>query len=181
MNRSNFITGALCALVLLVSGCAATSTDRSTGQAIDDTAIEAKAKAALIENPSTKAYDIDLEVFKGEVQLNGFVETAAEKQAAAATVQQVAGVKSVRNNLQVQPQDRSGEEVVDDSMITAKVKTALIEDSRTKAYQIEVTTNNGRVQLGGYVDSSAAKSAAGEVAKAVEGVKSVSNLLSVKG
>jgi len=89
-------------------------------------------------------------------------------------------VKAVRNNLQIQPQDRSGGEVVDDTVITAKVKSALISDSRTKAYQIEVKTNMGEVQLGGFVDSSDAKKAAQEVAHSVSGVKSVTNSLSVK-
>ncbi len=177
MKNRNFIA---CVAILLLSACAATSTDRSTGQTIDDSAIAVKAKAALVENPATKAYDIDLEVYKGVVQLNGFVETAAEKQSAAATVQKVAGVKSVRNNLEIQPQDRSGGVVVDDSMITAKVKSALISDPRTKAYEIEVTTNNGEVQLGGFVDSSAAKKAATDVAHSVSGVKQVTNALSIK-
>lgn len=180
MSNRNFIAGLFCALTLILAACAETSTDRSTGQTIDDSVIATKAKAALIENPDTKAYDIDLEVYKGVVQLNGFVGSTAEKQSAAATVQKVDGVTSVRNNLQVQSQDRSGGAVVDDSVITAKVKSALIEDSRTKAYQIEVTTNNGRVQLGGFVNSSSAKNAAQEIARSVEGVKSVINSLSVK-
>ena len=114
------------------------------------------------------------------MQLNGFVESTAEKQSAAATVQKVEGVKSVRNNLQVQAQDRSAGTFTDDSVITGKVKSALIADSRTNALQIEVTTNNGVVQLGGFVNSSAAKQAAQEVARSVPGVKSVTNSLSVK-
>lgn len=180
MNKKTFIASMFCAVTVLLAACAETQTDRSTGQVVDDSVIVTKAKAALIENPDTKAYDTDLEVYKGVVQLNGFVTTAAEKQSAAATVQKVEGVTSVRNNLQVRPYDRSGGEVIDDSVITARVKTALIEDARTKAFQIEVTTNNGQVQLGGFVNSSAAKSAAQEVARSVEGVKSVINSLSVK-
>jgi len=181
MNNRSYIAGGLAALILSISACAATPTDRSTGQAVDDSTLAVKAKSALIENPVTKAYKIDLEVYRGEVQLNGFVDTAAEKQSAADTVQKVAGVKSVRNNLQVQPQDRSSGQYVDDSTITAKVKSALIADDRTKAYQIEVKTNMGEVQLGGFVDSPEAKKAAQEVAKSITGVKSVTNSLAVKG
>jgi hyperosmotically inducible protein len=179
-TRISFAT-ALAALMLTGSACAGTPPDRSTGQVVDDSTLAVKAKSALIENPATKAHKIDLEVHQGEVQLNGFVNTAAEKQSAAATVQSIAGVKSVRNNLEVKPQDRSSGEVVDDTVITAKVKSALIADSRTKAYQIEVKTNKGEVQLGGFVDSPDAKRAAQEVAQSIAGVKSVTNSLSVKG
>ena len=76
--------------------------------------------------------------------------------------------------------DRTTGEVIDDSVVTGKVKSALIADSRTKAYQINVTTKQGVVYLNGTVDSTAAKLAATEVAKSIEGVKSVANELSAK-
>jgi osmotically-inducible protein OsmY len=76
--------------------------------------------------------------------------------------------------------DRTTGQVIDDSVVTGKVKTALIADSRTKAYQINVTTKEGVVYLNGTVDSSAAKLAATEVAMSIEGVKSVANELSSK-
>jgi hyperosmotically inducible protein len=166
--------------VLLLSACAESPTHRSTGQAVDDTALLASTKAALIANKDTKAHDIDVEVYKGEVQLNGFVDTAEQKAAAAATAKQVHGVTSVRNNLKVQGQERSASVVVDDSVITTRVKSALVADARTKAYQIEVATEKGTVQLGGFVDSANAKRAAEEVAASVEGVKAVSNGVAVK-
>ena len=76
--------------------------------------------------------------------------------------------------------DRTAGQVIDDSMITGKVKTALIGDSRTKAYQIDVTTREGVVLLSGFVDTPAARAAAAEVAKAIDGVKTVDNKLGVK-
>jgi hyperosmotically inducible protein len=60
------------------------------------------------------------------------------------------------------------------------VKAALIADSATKAHQINVETQEGVVQLSGFVDNAAAKSAATNVAKSVSGVKDVKNELSVK-
>jgi osmotically-inducible protein OsmY len=89
-------------------------------------------------------------------------------------------VTSVRNNLRVQGQERTASAVVDDSVITTRVKSALIADARTKAYQIEVATEKGTVQLGGFVDSANAKRAAEEVAASVEGVKAVQNGVAVK-
>ena len=65
--------------------------------------------------------------------------------------------------------------VVDDSMITGKVKAALIADPTTKAHQIEVETFKGTVQLSGFVDDAAARRRAGEVARNVDGVKEVKN------
>ena len=56
MDYRNFIAGIFCAVLLLLTACAETSTDRSTGQAIDDGVIEAKAKTALIENADTSRY-----------------------------------------------------------------------------------------------------------------------------
>lgn len=70
--------------------------------------------------------------------------------------------------------------VVDDTAITAKVKTALIRDDQTKAYQIEVETFQGQVQLSGWVDSEAARERAAQVARNVEGVRDVENDLQLR-
>ena len=70
--------------------------------------------------------------------------------------------------------------VVDDSVITTKVKSALVADETTKAYQISVTTFEGTVQLSGFVDDAAARSRAAQVAKNVEGVREVKNELEVR-
>ena len=180
MNRNTWFLAGVTTVMLAAAACTSTPTERSTGQSVDDTTLLSKVKSELVKSPGADAHDIDVEVYKGEVQLNGFVESSTQKTNAGKVAQQVTGVKSVRNNLQIKA-DRSGGEVVDDAMITAKVKAALIGDTRTKAYQIEVTTNEGRVQLGGFVDSRNAKTAATEVASSVTGVKAVSNGLEVKG
>jgi osmotically-inducible protein OsmY len=70
--------------------------------------------------------------------------------------------------------------VVDDSVITGKVKAALVADPTTKAHQIEVETFKGTVQLSGFVDDAEARRRAGEVAKNVEGVKDVKNSLTLR-
>ena len=69
---------------------------------------------------------------------------------------------------------------VDDSVITGKVKAALVADPTTKAHQINVETFKGTVQLSGFVESSEARSRATEVAKNVDGVKSVKNELALR-
>ena len=70
--------------------------------------------------------------------------------------------------------------VVDDSVITGKVKAALVADPATKAHQISVETFKGVVQLSGFVDSSEAKQRASQVAENVEGVRDVKNELELR-
>lgn len=69
---------------------------------------------------------------------------------------------------------------VDDSVITSKVKKRLYKDKTTSGWDIKVATKDGIVQLSGFVKSEAEKAKAGELAKGVNGVKSVSNDLIVK-
>jgi len=78
------------------------------------------------------------------------------------------------------PQQSSTGEVVDDSVITTKIKSELAADEFLKSFQISVETRKGIVELSGFVDSQKAKDKAGQIARAVEGVKSVQNALLVK-
>lgn len=72
------------------------------------------------------------------------------------------------------------ERAVDDSVITGKVKAALVADDTTKAHQINVETYKGVVQLSGFVDSADARARAGELARNVDGVKDVKNSLALR-
>ena len=78
------------------------------------------------------------------------------------------------------PQQSSTGEVIDDSVITTKVKTELANDEFLKSFQISVETRKGIVELSGFVDSQKAKDKAYQIARGVEGVKSVKNALIVK-
>lgn len=69
---------------------------------------------------------------------------------------------------------------LDDTAITAKVKSKILQDEDLKVLQIGVTTYNGTVQLSGFVDTSTAKARASQVVRTVEGVKAVENDLVVK-
>jgi len=182
MQKSKGFVGAVVALVTLAMvACASTRTQKSPGEQVDDSVTTGRVKAALIADPTTKAHQIDVETFKGTVQLNGFVDTAASKDRAGEVARNTKGVTKVQNNLTVNNNgSRTAGEVVDDSAITAKVKAALAGDSRTKAHQVNVETRDGVVQLSGFVDNSEAKSTAEELAKSVDNVKSVDNELSVK-
>jgi len=180
MTKTILRSAMIAIAIAAMSACAATRTQQSAGEHIDDTVVTAKVKAALIDDPATKARQIEVNTFRGTVQLNGFVDSADEKAAATRVAHSVNGVQNVRNNLSVGHTDRSAGEVVDDGVVTTKVKAALVAEPATKARDITVVTREGIVQLSGFVDSSHEKAAAGEVAQGVAGVREVRNDLQVK-
>jgi hyperosmotically inducible protein len=180
MVRSSLRISIVLAAVAALGACAATRTQQSPGEHIDDTVITTKVKAALIDDPATKARQIEVDTFRGTVQLNGFVDSADEKAAATRVAHSVNGVQNVRNNLEVGHTDRSAGEVLDDGVVTTKVKAALVSEPATKARDITVVTREGIVQLSGFVDSAAEKATASEVAQGVRGVKEVRNDLQIK-
>ena len=71
-------------------------------------------------------------------------------------------------------------EYIDDSVITTKVKSLLAADDFFKSFKISVVTYKGTVQLSGFVNSQQAVDKAVEIARSVNGVKSVKNNLVVK-
>jgi len=97
----NKYLGAVVLAVALVSvvGCASTPQTQGTGEYIDDAVITTKVKAALFDDPVTKAHEINVETFKGVVQLSGFVATTNEVNRAVELARAVKGVTSVKNDL----------------------------------------------------------------------------------
>lgn len=82
-----------------VAACAGSTTSESTGEYVDDTVISNKVRAEIVGDKQLSIFDINVETFKGTVQLSGFVDTEATKQRATDVAASVAGVKQVRNNL----------------------------------------------------------------------------------
>lgn len=179
--KSRILTALVAVLAIgSMAACTPTRTTKSAGEQLDDSAVTAKVKTALARDPATSAYRIDVETFRGEVQLNGFVNSADMKSSATRVAKSVEGVKSVSNNLKVGETERTAGEVVDDTVITAKVKTALATDPVVAAHQVNVATRDGVVQLAGFVDNGEQKAKASEVTRRVAGVKQVDNQLEVK-
>jgi hyperosmotically inducible protein len=180
MRIFQIFAAVLAATALATAACSATRTQRAPGEHLDDAVVLGNVKSALARDEATDAHEINVEVNRGIVQLNGFVDTPAERAQATVVASRVDGVKEVRNNLLVESGERSAGEVVDDALLTTKVKTALIQSPDTKAHQITVKTREGVVQLSGFVNSAEAKTAATTVAMSVTGVKAVDNELSIK-
>lgn len=92
---------AACVLVAtpLITACAANSTRESTGEYIDDSTITARVKTELLQDKDVSGLQVNVETFKGRVQLSGFVSTQDEKVKAEKLARNVPGVKSVSNDL----------------------------------------------------------------------------------
>jgi osmotically-inducible protein OsmY len=103
MNKFNkFLSAAFLAVTLVsVVGCASTSSKEGTGEYVDDAVITTKVKAAIFNEPTLKSAEINVETFKGAVQLSGFVNSQADINKAAEIARSVQGVTSVKNDMRV--------------------------------------------------------------------------------
>ena len=88
-------------VVVSFLGCASTAKQEGTGEYIDDTVITTKVKAAVLDEPSLKSAEINVETFKGVVQLSGFVSSQANVNRAVEVARGVPGVKSVKNDMKL--------------------------------------------------------------------------------
>jgi osmotically-inducible protein OsmY len=90
-------------VIFMVSflGCASTSTREGTGEYFDDSVITTKVKTAIFQDDSLKSSEINVETFKGVVQLSGFVNSQADVNKAVEVAGKVKGVTSVKNDMRV--------------------------------------------------------------------------------
>ena len=95
--------GILVLAIVLASawGCGSTTTKEGTGEYIDDSVITAKVKAAILGDSDLKVNEINVETFKGVVQLSGFVRSQADMDKAVQVARGVAGVKSVKADMRL--------------------------------------------------------------------------------
>lgn len=102
MKQLKYISTIIFAVILAtVLGCASTPKHESTGELFDDSVITTKVKAAVFNEPSLKSAEINVETFKGVVQLSGFVSTEADIKKAAEVARNIKGVTSVKNDMRV--------------------------------------------------------------------------------
>jgi len=95
--------GLACAftLSLLLGACGATPRAEGTGEYVDDTAITAKVKAAIFNDPNLKSAEINVETFKGRVQLSGFVSSQGNVDKAVRLAREVKGVTAVTDDMRL--------------------------------------------------------------------------------
>jgi osmotically-inducible protein OsmY len=98
-RRLAYLVGIL--FVAMTLGCASTAKQEGTGEYVDDTVITTKVKAAILNEPTLKSAEINVETFKGVVQLSGFVSSKAAETKAVEVARTVGGVKSVKNDMRL--------------------------------------------------------------------------------
>ena len=100
MKQLKFFAAIFMAFALLTAaGCASTPKQEGTGEYVDDTVITAKVKAAILDEPTLKSSEINVETFKGSVQLSGFVSSQTEMNKAVEVTRSIKGVHSVKNDM----------------------------------------------------------------------------------
>ncbi|WP_034950281.1 molecular chaperone OsmY [Erwinia oleae] len=157
------------------------SSMKKVGGYMDDSGVTAKVKAALVDDDMIKSTDISVKTHNGVVELSGFVPSQDQAERAVAAAKKVEGVKSVSDKLHAKDSTKSSVSgYAGDAATTSEIKAKLLADDIVPSRNVKVETTNGVVQLSGEVKTQAQFERAEGIAKAIEGVKSVKNDLTVK-
>lgn len=170
MSRTSWIRSSLLAVII---GCALAA---PAGASTSDAWITTKAKLSLLTTEGVSGTAINVDTVLGRVTLHGKVHSAEEKAKAEAITQQIEGVTSVRNLLQVVAPSHEKAMQVSDDALKERVAKTLQADASLKSSQIAVqSVNQGVVLLGGTAKTLSAHLRAIEVVAAIPGVRRVSS------
>jgi hyperosmotically inducible protein len=141
-----------------------------------------KIRSQLLVKSGVSATATKVDVKDGVVTLTGTADNVAQKELTGLHAKDIAGVKSVTNDLVVstQPPHETMSEKIDDASVTTLVKYALLRHKGTHTVQTKVSTQDGRVSITGEASSDAEKALVTKLAEDVRGAKSVSNKMTVK-
>lgn len=171
---------AFIACLCLLAGSALGQTATAPAK-LDDAGTTARVKTALVANKATKATQINVETLDGVVQLSGFVDSEAARQAAVTTARNIGGVYEVQDRLLIRDAGRTTGQAIDDTVIAAKLKTELAGSAGLRtARDVVVEVNSGVVELSGFVPTFDEKNRAAEIARRISGVMDVKNNITVK-
>jgi len=189
MKKTSIAT-ALAAALSLGASVALADSSHFTGAA-KDAWITGKLETAFVLNAHLNPFAITTDVDGGVVHLTGMVKTDIDRDLAGAVARGVDGVKSVDNDLTIDPEAakkaaearaanrRDFGTWVDDATTTAQVKSRLIANSNTHGLKIDVDTRDDVVTLSGRVQTAEEKALAGQIAHDTGDVKAVRNDLVV--
>lgn len=186
--RTAFLATSITALATLGACSKSAETDATPplsspmtlGTQVDDTVITSSVKSVLVADDLVKSLDLQVETRKGVVQLSGFVDSQAQIDQAVALTRAVAGVTDIENGITLKGPSSTVGTAIDDTAVTGRVKSALLDDPGIKSFDISVLTHQGEVQLTGFVNSQAQIDQASQLASAAEGARSVKNELMIK-
>ena len=163
------------------AGQAVDSSMNKVGNFMDDSTITARVKAALIDHKDIRSTDISVKTENKVVTLSGTVDSTTQQEQAVSVAKGVEGVTSVNDKLSVQNEKSASlKGYAGDTAVTSEIKAKLLADDIVPSRNVTVETTDGVVHLSGTVASSKQSDRAEDIAKAVSGVKSVKNDLSVK-
>ncbi len=177
LTRSRSLVRSLTLAALLVLAGSAFAQEKSAGERVDDGWLHTKVKANLATNQGAS---INIEVYKGEVQLAGFTTDPELAKSIPDNAARVEGVKKVYNQIIVVEPGRSAGELLDDGVLTSRVNGALADSELGKALDVNVESNRGTVLLSGFLDNEEQRQEAVEIARRVDGVEKVINGINLK-
>jgi osmotically-inducible protein OsmY len=174
------VTGCTAALIggAAGGGYAVATDERQTSRMMDDTTITTRINNSMIKDDVVKAHQVDVDTVGGHVTLTGVVKTRRESQRAVQIAGHEAGVKSVRNNLQIG--EKTWGESFNDKWLVSKIKSKLVAEPEIRSLNIDVDVHKGIVTLTGVVGDRYQKKRAMEIARATEGTHRVVDNLKVK-
>ncbi|MFZ3159441.1 MAG: BON domain-containing protein [Rhodoferax sp.] len=158
----------------------APAANTTLGTEIDDSLLTTRVKAALLDNIDIKSFDLKVETRKGDVMLSGFVDNQAQIDHALAIARAVPGVVTVSNSVNLKGAPTTIGTKIDDTVITAQVKAALMADDSIKSADIAAVTRDGIVQLSGFVNNQPQIDRALAVAGSIKGVIRINNEMRIK-
>jgi len=179
--RTRWTTGslaALAALVVLTIGAVGCASTRPPGNQFDDAVLTSKVQTKIAADPGLNPFEIHVDTLNRVVRLSGNVETDVDREAAERLPRGTEGVVDVRNDIGLG--DPTLGENVTDAWIVTKIKAKLTADPQINPFNIDVDASEGRVTLSGTVAKQEARDEAERHARDTKGVKSVTNLITVK-
>lgn len=190
MHFRIFLLISLSVFCTLISGCGAAlvggagyagykgvTDERSMGSMMDDTLIATTVKSKMVSDDFVKARHIDVDVLNGVVFLIGVVESNSQRRMAADIARGVEGVRSVENQLLVG--ETTAGQLLDDAILSSKIRAELIKTPEIRSTNIDVDTNNNVVTLTGIVSSQYEKAKALHVVQRISGNRRIIDNLAV--
>ncbi len=176
-SPGKWIAALLFALLLALVAMPLAAQDKSAGEHVDDTWLHTKVKSKLATNHGAS---INIEVYKGEVQLAGFTADPELKDRLPDLASRVSGVKKVYNQIIVVEGGRSAGERLDDGVLVTAVEAAMADNEPPYAAMINTESNRGNVLLSGFIDSEEQRQAVLDIVRNVKGVEKVIDGMNLK-
>lgn len=175
LNRSARLLTLLAGLAVLASP--ALAQNKSAGDHVDDTWLHTKVKSTLTTKGGA---GINIEVYKGQVQLAGYVREEELVKSLPDEASRIAGVVKVYNQIIYVEPGRSAGERLDDGLLATRVEAAMADEDFGSAVDVNTEVDRGVVLLSGFLDSADDRDAVIEVVRRVDGVERVINGINLK-